>query len=42
MFLQIEYNFQWLQAPISVMRDTKKLGQQLPRIQPLAALNVNI
>ncbi|KAG7257901.1 hypothetical protein CRUP_013366 [Coryphaenoides rupestris] len=39
---QIQYNFQWLQAPISVMRTTKKLGEQAPRIQPLAALNIDL
>ncbi|CAL8311470.1 unnamed protein product [Merluccius merluccius] len=37
----IEYNFQWLQAPISLQKDTKKAGQLL-RIQPLAALNAMV
>lgn len=41
-FLQIQYNFQWLQAPISAMKDQKNFGQHIPRIQPLAALNVNV
>ncbi|CAL8292745.1 unnamed protein product [Lota lota] len=38
----IEYNFQWLQAPISLRKITKKDEQQAPRIQPLAALNAMV
>uniref|UniRef100_A0A8C5CJH3 Ion transport domain-containing protein n=1 Tax=Gadus morhua TaxID=8049 RepID=A0A8C5CJH3_GADMO len=38
-FLQIEYNFQWLQAPISLKKMAKITGQPVPKIQPLAALN---
>ncbi|KAJ3611434.1 hypothetical protein NHX12_021449, partial [Muraenolepis orangiensis] len=35
----IEYNFQWLQAPIYLKKDTRK---EAPRIQPLAALNTMV
>ncbi|XP_056439818.1 transient receptor potential cation channel subfamily A member 1b [Gadus chalcogrammus] len=38
----IEYNFQWLQAPISLKKMAKITGQPVARIQPLIALNTMV